>query len=104
MILVAAAVVPRPVFDTTSREFMEAVRFRPRLALDLGCGPGHSTHLLAEVTGAARTVGVDCSGVFLVAARETAFEHWEWQFPHNLGSGPPPTVSSARSSSSTLSP
>lgn len=63
------------VFEDASREFLrEAVAFRPTLALDLACGPGYSTRLVAEVTGAVRTVGVDSSGPFLEAAREAASE------------------------------
>ncbi len=45
---------------------------RPRLALDLGCGPGHTTRLLAETTGAARTVGLDSSESFISRARADA--------------------------------
>jgi organic hydroperoxide reductase OsmC/OhrA/SAM-dependent methyltransferase len=63
------------VFEATSREFLrEAVRFRPQLALDLGCGPGHTTHLLAEVTGTARAIGIDSSRPFVEAAGKTASE------------------------------
>ncbi len=63
------------VFEDTSRQFLrEAVPFPPRLALDLGCGPGYTTHLLAEVTGAARSVGMDSSRQFVDAARKTASE------------------------------
>ncbi len=61
------------VFEDTLRQFLrEAVLFPPRLALDLGCGPGYTTHLLAEVTGAARSVGMDSSRQFVDAARKTA--------------------------------
>ncbi len=50
------------LFDESSRAFLsEAVGFRPRLALDLGCGPGHTTRLLAEVLRPGRVVGVDRS-------------------------------------------
>jgi SAM-dependent methyltransferase len=33
----------------------------PELAVDLGCGPGHTTSLLHTITGAARTLGLDAS-------------------------------------------
>lgn len=41
----------------------------PVLAVDLGCGPGLSTRLLHELTGARRTVGCDVSSKFLAQAR-----------------------------------
>jgi trans-aconitate 2-methyltransferase len=39
------------------------------LAVDLGCGPGHTTRLLHEILGPERTVGLDSSGRYLVEAR-----------------------------------
>jgi trans-aconitate 2-methyltransferase len=58
------------VFNPTSEAFVsEAVRKRPRLALDLGCGPGFTTRLLSRITRAERTVGVDRSEAFLSWAR-----------------------------------
>ncbi len=39
------------VFAPASRAFLlDVVQSRPELALDLGCGPGYTTRLLAEVT------------------------------------------------------
>ena len=56
-----------------SAAFLRAdVPRRPRLAVDLGCGPGHTTRLLAATTGAARTVGLDSSEPFLERARVDA--------------------------------
>jgi SAM-dependent methyltransferase len=44
---------------------------RPRHAFDLGCGPGHTTRLVHEVSGAERTTGVDRSPTHLrIAARQ----------------------------------
>ena len=61
------------VFAGSTAAFLaSAVRRAPALALDLGCGPGHSTHLLATVTGARRTVGLDSSAAFIAAASRTA--------------------------------
>ena len=62
-------------FEPTTRSFLE--RARPtrasvHLALDLGCGPGHTTRLLHEVLGAARTVGLDASGPYVMRARRSA--------------------------------
>src|ERR1700737_4933916 len=52
----------------------EEVRNRPRLALDLGCGPGHTTRLVASTTGAAKTIGLDSSEAFIARARADAPE------------------------------
>ena len=57
------------VFAEPSRAFLnEVAPARPRIALDLGCGPGVTTRLVAEVTGAARTIGLDASTAFLALA------------------------------------
>lgn len=42
---------------------------RPELAVDIGCGPGHTTRLLRDVCGAAVTVGVDSSPRYIERAR-----------------------------------
>ncbi|HME68463.1 MAG TPA: class I SAM-dependent methyltransferase [Myxococcota bacterium] len=61
------------VFDGPSRTFWRAFAPRaPGLALDLGCGPGHTTHALAQSVDATQTVGVDASAEFLGAAQRTA--------------------------------
>jgi len=57
------------VFEPPSRELLE--RFAgvpPGLAVDLGCGPGHTTRLVASVTGARRTLGLDQSEAFVALA------------------------------------
>jgi trans-aconitate 2-methyltransferase len=38
------------------------------LAVDLGCGPGHSTRLVASTVGARRTLGLDQSASFVALA------------------------------------
>lgn len=43
---------------------------RPPLAIDLGCGPGHTTHLLATVLAPVRTVGVDSSPAYVGRAQQ----------------------------------
>jgi trans-aconitate 2-methyltransferase len=47
---------------------------RPWLALDVGCGPGHTTRLVASTTGARRTVGFDTSDAFIARAQADAPE------------------------------
>lgn len=58
------------VFGAASRGFLarHSGPERPALAVDLGCGPGHTTRMLAETVGAAATVGLDTSPSFLSAA------------------------------------
>ena len=41
----------------------------PAHALDLGCGPGHTTHLVHAATGATRTTGIERSPEHLARAR-----------------------------------
>ena len=41
----------------------------PRLAIDLGCGPGFTTRVIAETLKARQTVGLDTSDRFLAMAR-----------------------------------
>jgi SAM-dependent methyltransferase len=58
------------VFKATTREMLEAVPLQPRaLAVDLGCGPGFTTRLLAEVLDCKAVVGLDTSDRFLALAR-----------------------------------
>ena len=58
------------VFEPTSLPFMRrAAPPNPVLALDLGCGPGNTTRLLARALRPARTVGLDRSNAFLERAR-----------------------------------
>ncbi len=59
----------------------------PEVAADLGCGPGYTTRLLQQTSGAALTMGVDRSEHFLRLAAESAptlrFVR------HDLTEGPP---------------
>jgi ubiquinone/menaquinone biosynthesis C-methylase UbiE len=43
--------------------------------LDVGCGTGATTRVLARWPGVAKVVGIDPSPVFLAKARELASEH-----------------------------
>ncbi|HEY5479688.1 MAG TPA: class I SAM-dependent methyltransferase, partial [Gaiellaceae bacterium] len=61
------------VFEPAMRKFLErAAPRRPQLALDLGCGPGHTTETVAALTCPERTVGLDVSEQFLEHARKRA--------------------------------
>jgi SAM-dependent methyltransferase len=44
----------------------------PRLAVDLGCGPGHATRLLHALLSPAATLGLDRSGDYVAQARAVA--------------------------------
>jgi len=63
-------------FEPPSRRLLtdarSALSSAPELAIDLGCGPGHTTRLVAEVTAARRTVGIDASAAFLEEAARTS--------------------------------
>ena len=61
------------VFAPTSLELLGQVRARVAvppggLVVDLGCGPGHTTAMLAGVFGSARVVGLDTSVAFAAEA------------------------------------
>jgi SAM-dependent methyltransferase len=60
------------VFAEPSRAFLlDAARQQPQLAVDLGCGPGYSTHFLAETVQCRHAVGLDNSERFIALARKT---------------------------------
>ena len=59
------------VFEPTSRALLaSAVTPGVGTALDLGCGAGHSTRLVAEVARPGETVGIDGSERVVAAARQ----------------------------------
>ena len=61
------------IFGPTSEELLtQVVEDPPVLAYDLGCGPGHTTRLVARATGAALTVGLERSAAHLTRARDGA--------------------------------
>ncbi|HEX6673566.1 MAG TPA: methyltransferase domain-containing protein [Actinomycetes bacterium] len=58
------------VFDAPTSAFLQAAARRPvGLAVDLGCGPGHTTELLARLVRPMRLAGLDSSAAFLALAR-----------------------------------
>jgi trans-aconitate 2-methyltransferase len=60
------------VFAPSTSAFLAAAVPRDRqiaLAVDLGCGPGSTTRLLSDATGASRTIGLDRSRAFVHRAR-----------------------------------
>jgi SAM-dependent methyltransferase len=60
------------IYEAPTRDFLLAAGgAAPFIALDLGCGPGWTTHLLARVLRCGRVVGLDSSDAFIALARET---------------------------------
>ena len=58
-------------FGPTSEKFVRgAVGDAPGVAIDLGCGPGHTTCMLARAAGGRRTLGLDHSAHFIELAAE----------------------------------
>jgi trans-aconitate 2-methyltransferase len=63
------------VFAASTRAFLEPfVAQDPRQILDLGCGPGYTTRLLAEVFPSAEVRGFDSSEHFIGIARQVPHE------------------------------
>ncbi len=61
------------VFAPTSRALLAMVGSRStRLVLDLGCGPGHTSTMLAEAFPSALVVGIDTSPAFVAEATGSA--------------------------------
>lgn len=61
------------LYEPETRSLLEAALdsgnpHTPRLAVDLGCGPGFTTHLLDEVLKPRRTVGLDASKRYIAEA------------------------------------
>ena len=60
------------VFAESSRRFLSAAApGQPNLAIDIGCGPGYTTRLVADVLRPLRTAGIDHSEAFIAEARRT---------------------------------
>ena len=79
------------IFASTSRAFLsDFARESFDLALDLGCGTGHTTHLIAKVLGPRCTIGIDRSESFLSLARPTATSRISF-VKHDITAVPFPT-------------
>jgi SAM-dependent methyltransferase len=84
------AIVAR-VFEPASRVFLAQVARRGgALALDLGCGPGYTTELLARESASDRCVGLEASPAYVEAARGRATAGCEFVC-HDVLSVPYPT-------------
>jgi trans-aconitate 2-methyltransferase len=57
-------------YESVSRSFLAAHALpRPKVAVDLGCGPGFTTELLYEAVRPERVIGIDSSEEFITSAR-----------------------------------
>ena len=74
-------------FNPRSADFIhQFISVVPDIVVDLGCGPGITTHMLKEATNCRRTYGLDNSSEFLRIARQqfknyTFLEHDITQVP-----------------------
>ncbi len=82
------------VFALSSRPFIqEVVSTMPQVVLDLGCGPGYTTHLVADTSGCVCAIGLDSSEHFITLATQNATEriafvrHDITQIPFPTGPG-----------------
>jgi trans-aconitate 2-methyltransferase len=67
------------VFAPPSRAVLQELsRRRVELAIDLGCGRGHSTQLVADQIAPEQLVGVDLSENYLEMARARGVNHARW--------------------------
>lgn len=79
------------VFEHSTRTFLrDAPTTQLGLALDLGCGPGFTTHLIAETLGFSRVFGLETSERFIELARATASARISFEL-HDVCSVPFPT-------------
>ncbi len=75
-----------PLAAKTIRRFVE----KPvGAAIDLGCGPGFTTHMLADATGCQQVYGIDNSREFLDMAAQR-FKQYTF-LPHDVTQAPFPT-------------
>ncbi len=63
----------RPAHDLAARVALES----PRRVIDLGCGPGNSTAVLAQRWPGAQLTGLDSSPAMLATARKD-YPQWYW--------------------------
>lgn len=74
------------LYEPETRELLHLGSVRaPRLALDLGCGPGWSTRLIKDVLNPSRTVGLDASERYVAEARQNHSSDLEFEVHDVVG-------------------
>lgn len=82
------------VFEPSTRAFLQEVVYRPPCrVVDLGCGPGYSTELLARTLSPHETFGLDRSPRFVASARQCATRAIQFHV-HDVTSLPLPVLPS----------
>ena len=71
--------------ESTRALLIDVVVDQRRLALDLGCGTGHTTHLIADTLQCERVVGLDNSDYFLSLAQQTQTDRVSFQLRDIVG-------------------
>jgi len=80
------------VYKPSTQAFLRnAVETSPGLAIDLGCGPGYTTQLVAQETQARHTVGLDSSPAFVAEANANAAPNLTF-YRHNVRHTPLPAA------------
>lgn len=78
------------VFADSTRPFLQEISLeKPQLVVDLGCGPGFTTHLLAETFQPEHTVGLDNSPHFIKLAQKSGTNQVTF-YLHNVLASPFP--------------
>ena len=78
------------LYEPETRELLQSGGvYAPRLALDLGCGPGWSTRLIRDVLNPSRTVGLDASEPYVAEARQNHGSDLEFEV-HDVACAPFP--------------
>ena len=78
------------IFAPEIKSFLGQVPPDPGLAIDLGCGPGFTTRLIAETLNARKTVGLDTSRPFLDIANNEPRDGLDF-IHHDVTQAPFPT-------------
>src|SRR5438128_1293842 len=80
------------VFTPSTSAFLrDTVSEQPHLVIDLGCGPGYTTHLLADTLRSEHVVGLELSEHFVNLARPTSTDQVAF-YCHDITSIPFPSA------------